>query len=54
MVAGGTTTLCLELFHVPLPLALDANIFGILVSFLAYVLTEKVSKRDLVRIKTEN
>ena len=51
MVAGGTTTLCLELFHTPLPFTLDANIFGILVSFLAYVLFKKFSEGVLQKIK---
>ncbi len=41
MVAGGTTTLCLELLHTSLPLGLDANIFGIFVSFLSYFITQR-------------
>lgn len=36
MVLGGSTTVALNLFKVPLPLGLDANVFGIFLSALAY------------------
>ncbi len=39
MISGGTTTIILVIFDIPLPFDLDANLFGILVALLAYYLS---------------
>jgi SSS family solute:Na+ symporter len=39
MLGGGLTTLILIISDLPLPLDLDANIFGITASLLIYILT---------------
>ncbi len=50
MLVGGSTTLLLIMLSVPLPLKLDANIFGILISLLSYVV---VAKFDNARASKE-
>lgn len=47
MIAGGITTLCLEFAKIKLPYDLDANIFGITVSAIAYISVQKVRKMKL-------
>lgn len=42
MIAGGTTTLTLVITKAHLPLALDANIFGIALSAIAYIITKLI------------
>jgi SSS family solute:Na+ symporter len=42
MITGGTATLVLILIDKPLPLGLDANIFGITLSLLAYFITDSI------------
>jgi len=42
MIGGGTTTSMLLLLKLPLPLGLDANIFGIVISLLVYIVTVKL------------
>ncbi len=45
MIAGGTTTLFLILFETDLPYSLDANIFGISVSFLSFALIQTIEQK---------
>ncbi len=45
MVTGGTLTLILVGTEVELPLKLDANIFGILLSFVVYILVLRIWKK---------
>ncbi len=42
MIAGGTTTLVLIIFKIHTPLDLDANIFGITLSWISYVIISKI------------
>jgi SSS family solute:Na+ symporter len=42
MIAGGSTTLTLIILQTKLPLGLDANIFGITVSALLYILMHQI------------
>ncbi len=42
MIAGGTTTTLLVVLKVPLPWGLDANIFGISLSLLVYLITYRI------------
>lgn len=42
MILGGSTTLLLELFKVPLPFGLNANLFGLSASALSYMLVAKL------------
>ncbi len=44
MVTGGTLTLALIVLNIDLPLGLDANIFGISLSLLTYVLISRILK----------
>ncbi|MGD9993989.1 MAG: sodium:solute symporter [Salinivirgaceae bacterium] len=45
MIAGGSTTLTLIIAQTKLPLELDANIFGITVSALMYILVHRISTK---------
>jgi len=42
MIAGGTTTTLLVVLKAPLPWGLDANIFGISLSLLVYIITYRI------------
>ena len=44
MILGGTTTISLILAKINLPFNLDANIFGISVSFLSYLIVNSFTK----------
>ena len=44
MIGGGMTTSLLVLLNLSLPLGLDANIFGIAISFLVYIATLSLSE----------
>jgi SSS family solute:Na+ symporter len=48
MIAGGGTTLVLIISGISLPLGLDANIFGIGISILAYWLTSLIPNKRLL------
>jgi len=43
MISGGLTTTLLEFTKQPLPLDLDANIFGIAVSLIFYIVTALIN-----------
>jgi len=45
MLVGGTVTLSLIIWGIDLPLGLDANIFGILMSAIAYITANLISKK---------
>ncbi len=45
MIFGGSTTVILTSLEINLPMDLDANIFGIITSFLAYIIASKISKK---------
>lgn len=47
MLVGGTATLCLLLFQMELPYGLDANLFGILASIVAFALGQNFTKSSL-------
>jgi SSS family solute:Na+ symporter len=44
MIAGGTTTTLLVLSRKELPLGLDANIFGIALSLITYIIVHRTRK----------
>ncbi|WP_347840435.1 sodium:solute symporter family protein [uncultured Draconibacterium sp.] len=50
MLTGGSVTLLLILLRVPLPLNLDANIFGINASLIIYLLVASLSKTKQISI----
>ncbi|WP_297091414.1 sodium:solute symporter family protein [uncultured Draconibacterium sp.] len=50
MLTGGSVTLLLILLRVPLPLNLDANIFGISASLIIYLLVASLSKTKQISI----
>lgn len=51
MIIGGSTTLALIITEIKLPLRLDANIFGISASFLAYFLVAYFEKKHEIKAK---
>jgi len=61
MILGGGTTVCLEIFATHLPAGLDANIFGIAASAIAFVAlsilfpdVEETSRQDSRKLETAN
>jgi SSS family solute:Na+ symporter len=44
MVSGGTTTLFLGIFNIPLPLDLDANFYGIITALVTYLIVSQLRK----------
>jgi SSS family solute:Na+ symporter len=46
MIIGGTITVVLNAFKIPLPLSLDPNIFGITASFLVYLLVSHIFRKN--------
>jgi SSS family solute:Na+ symporter len=44
MIAGGTITLLLQWMNIDLPMGLDPNFFGIIISLLVYWFTRSISK----------
>jgi SSS family solute:Na+ symporter len=44
MIAGGSLTAGLSIFEVPLPLGLDANLFGLLLSLMTFVSVVLINK----------
>ena len=44
MVSGGTTTLFLGIFNIPLPLDLDANFYGIITALVTYMIVSQLRK----------
>ena len=50
MILGGGTTLLLILFQIKLPLGLDANFFGILVSALSFGIVQYIKNKNRVSV----
>lgn len=44
MISGGTTTLFLGIFNIPLPLDLDANFYGIITALVTYLIVSQLRK----------
>lgn len=45
MISGGMVTAGLTVLEIPLPLGLDPNFFGILISLIAFWAVNKISKK---------